>query len=179
MSVTVTPISVRSEIQAWVIAEVEGLSEVKVPELKARAAQHFAEQPGFFQRLATELLGEMVYESARRAIAASRGSAIIIGDTITDREGVAERATRLQRTWERWTEHAGDRHVVLMDMTRADLALAEQERRARGNTEHAYADLWHKLGAILEVGETVRARFTHDDIDAIYRQIIADQKGQS
>jgi hypothetical protein len=165
--------SARVSVREWVLAQVAGASEVEVPKLRQQAIAHFKAQAGFMDRLVTELLGELVYEEARRALASTRSTVIELGDFLTDHAGVTKRAMKLKHAWSGWQEHAGTRHVLLMDMTRDDLILAARERQARGRTEMAYGELWERLAMVLEDGETVRSRFTDEDIERIYQTIRA------
>jgi hypothetical protein len=173
-----TDLSARAQVRAWIAQQIAGQSEVKVPELRAQVVEHFKGNASVMERLLAETLSGMIYELARAEISATRGKANVIdhGDTVTTIDEVKGKAIKLRHKWDLFREYAGDRHVRLMDMTPADLQLAEQTRQARGDIEHEFAELWRRLRQPLEEGEAVGDRFTVEDIENIYQGIVAGKE---
>ncbi len=158
--------SIRSRVREWVQNEIKDETEVSIPTLTASALAHFRGDQAFIQGLMQEMLRPMVYELALAVVQSSRGSLVTLGDTIVTRDEVAKKA-RTRNVWGTWLEHAGDRHVALLDMTREDLLLAATERQDRGEHELELAKLWRKLADGLEGGQVVRERFSAEEIEKV------------
>lgn len=180
--------SARAQLRTWIRAQIDGQSEVSLPDLTTSAVEWVSskENRSLAQALLAEFLRPWVYEEALRVVSESRAEArtnpstaphqlIQLGDTIVSRSAVTRRAATLERYWLGFREHAGDRHVLLMDMTSADLALAEAERRKRADTDTEHADLWAKLRTRLENGQRVRDVWSAQEIEAA-RQAIRDAR---
>ena len=164
----------RDRLRTWIQSELKGKSEVNLPELTERAVTFVSKDRKLLNAMLLELLRPMVYEEARLIVAHSRGEPPAermhqLGDDLVSRNGLSERARRMSRKWLEFTEHAGDRHVLLLDMTAEDLALAEAESKGRGDVEYAYAGLWAKLRTRLENGQRVRDVWTVQEIEAAYQ----------
>lgn len=168
----------RARLRAWIQEELQGKSEVNLPDLTDRAVQYVAKNRALLRSVLQELLRPLVYEEARLAVSKSRGGPpearmVQLGDDLVNREALSSRARRMSRKWLEFTEHAGARHVLLMDMTADDLTLAESERRARGDVEYGYANLWAKLRGRLEPGQRVRDVWTAEEIETAHRSLKA------
>lgn len=171
-------LSARAQLRAWIQDQMKGESEVNLPNLTDRAVKFVAGNRKLRDALLRDFLRPMVYEQARIVVQESRGvppaeQMIQLGDDLVSRDALSGRARRMSRKWLQFTEHAGDRHVLLMDMTAEDLARAESERRARGDVEYGYANLWAKLRTRLEPGQVVRDVWSADEIEQAHRSLKA------
>lgn len=174
-------VSPRSQLREFIREEIKGKSEVSLIDVTKRAVRFVAKDKDLLKAVLLELLRPMVYEEARLLVATSRetpkqasgepNNLVQLGDMVVSRGALKERAQKWSKKWLQFREHAGDRHVLLLDMTASDLALAEEERRKRGDSEHEYADLWAKLRARLEHGQTVRSVWTAEEIEAAYQAV--------
>lgn len=157
--------SSRARVAQWVREHIEGKDEVRVPDLVDAAIATFSKDRRFLTSLANETLREMVYRQAVQTLSTSR-SFISAGDVALTREGIKERA-RKHSVFANWLEHAGDRHVRLMDMTREDLLIAANEREKRGSHEMQLAALWRTIANGLEGGQTVSSKYSAQDIEGM------------
>lgn len=155
----------RSEVRAWVRAQLDGQGEVRLPELARAAIAHFEADAAFVAAFLAELLTPIVYEEVQRVVAETRGRRFVLGEVVTDREGVAARARVLRSRWAIWLEHVGDRHVLLREMDRADCLAAAAERGEREATEGAYRLFFEALARGLGLGARVKDRYTDADLD--------------
>lgn len=153
---------------AWVREQLEGESEIQIPVLAKDAIAAFAGDQDIRQALYVQGLYAWVYEMARTAVGQSRGAQIIAGDTVLSRDGVTAKANLLRLKWHGWLEHAGDRHILLMDMAKPNLLVAAAERQQRGDYEMALASLWRALAEPMQEGEKVGDRFRAEDIQSIW-----------
>lgn len=165
----------RQVLRQWIKQQVDGSSEVNLPDLTASAVEHFSSDKAFLKAFLTESLRPLVYEQARLVLQGTRGAVVVLGDEIVTKEILAERAQRLQSRWSRWMEHVGDRHVNLMAMTKDDLLTAALERRQRAETEIEIARLWEVLANKLKKNETVGQRFTAEEIERMRLSLRAHQ----
>jgi hypothetical protein len=172
--------SARARLRAWIRQQVAGKSEVSLPDLAERAVKWVRQDKALERAMLEELLSALVYEESRLVLADSRkaprgaGETLVqMGDQIVSRGALKSRAAAMERFWSRAREHAGSRHVLVLDMTEDDLALAEAERRKRGDTEYEFADLWAMLRKRLEKGQRVRDVWSVEEIEAARQSIKA------
>lgn len=175
---TIKEPTARVQLRTWIQNELTGKSEVNLPDLAAAAVEHVTKNRKLLNAVLLDMLRPMVYEEARLVVSGSRGAPpsermVQLGDDLVSREALSGRARRMSRKWLEFTEHAGSRHVLLMDMTAEDLDLAESERKARGDVEYGYANLWANLRARLEPGQRVREVWTAEEIEQAYRSLKA------
>jgi hypothetical protein len=173
-------VSPRAQLREFIHDEIKGKSEVSLPDVTKRAVRFAIKNKEYLKALLIDLLKPIVYEEAKRVIAQSRGLAsesettsnlVQLGDEVVSRGVLKERAAKIGQRWLKHMEHAGSRHVLLMDMTADDLLLAEQERRKRGDAEYGYADLWAKLRVRMESGQRVRDVWSAEEIEAARRSL--------
>lgn len=178
--------SPRLSVRKFIRDEIKGKSEVSLTKLTNRTVRFVAKDKPLLRAFLLEMLRPMVYEEAQRVIARSRNTTgglkdeasgrpmnnlVQLGDEIVSRGVIRERSLKMSKNWVKFEEHAGARHILLLDMTSEDLVAAEAERRRRGDTEHEYADLWAKLRARMETGQIVRNVWSPAEIEAAYQAV--------
>lgn len=170
----------RARLRAWIRQQIKGKGEVNLPDLTERAVKWVARDKALARAVLLELLKPLVYEEARLVIADSRkapkgmaDSLVQLGDAVASRGALRGRAAAMERFWAGLKEHAGSRHVLVLDMTAEDLTLAETERRKRGDAEYVYADLWARLRGRLEGNQRVRDVWTVQEIEAARQAVKA------
>lgn len=169
------------------------LTEWSAPEATDRIVELIASDEQFFTELALGWLRDHVY---RIVLGHIRMTRLVAGDVDNDesvaranevlrrhkedRKSVSSEAYSLALTvvgnvedrqwkaskWNVWREHAGTRHILLPEMTKADLLLAAQERRTRAETELALACTWEALAGQMDDSQRVRDRFSPGEVDA-------------
>lgn len=170
MTATTTERTARSELRDWLREKMEGVDEVKVPELSTAAYDHFTKRRDWVARFVAEQMPAMVYDLSREFVAQSRGQMRTMGDKVVSADKFKQ-AARNQPVFRKWMERVGDRHVRLMEMNREDLLAAAKERTDRAGTEIRIARLWRKLADGLEGGQTVRERYTPQEIERLQADI--------
>lgn len=172
--------SARAKLRAYIRGEIRGKTEVSLVEVAKRAVRWATKDRTYLKALLLDLLQPIVYAEAQNVIARSRESQhaddsthnlVQLGDEVVSRGVLRDRSKRLSKNWLTFREHAGSRHVLLLDMSTEDLEAAEAERRQRGDVEHGYADLWAKLRARMEQGQTVRNVWSAEEIEAAYQSV--------
>lgn len=166
---TTTTMSSRAQLKEWIAKRIAGEDEVILPDLVQECIVHFSKDSAFIQSLFKEALRELVYTYGMHVIKNSH-SLIPVGEGGISREEITKRS-RKHSVFANWLEHAGDRHVRLLEMTREQLLEAAQERRNRGNHEIRLAVLWETLAQQLEGGQRVSSKFTTEDIDVMAEQL--------
>lgn len=68
-------------------------------------------------------------------------------------------------------ESLGDHHKRLFGMSRSDLYIAAEIRRARAAVEESYADLWIELAGGMGVNDVVEDRYSSADIEAVWLRL--------
>lgn len=136
--------STRTQVREWIRQLPEGRKEVNLVELTSGAMEHFMNDENFVQQFMSESLRPMIYELAQESLAYGR-SLYIQQVTKSIQEGKQPRSG----IFAKWFEHAGSKHVNLMEMTRRDLFLAAQERQDRGEHELGLARLWRNMASKL------------------------------
>lgn len=173
----------RAQLRTFIRGEIKGKSEVELVKVTNRAVRFVAKDKALLKAVLLELLRPMVYEEARLLIADSRNfdkvadapttNLVQLGDEVVSRGVLKKRAASVGKRWLTFMEHAGSRYLLVMDMTDDDLALAEAERRNRGDVEHGYADLWAKLRTRMERGQRVRDVWSAEEIEAVRQSLKA------
>lgn len=156
----------RARLRMWIREEIKDRAEVSIKEVQSKAIASILKDRAFLKAVVVELLSPLIYEEIRLVVGQSREHLVLGGDVVT-RQGLSERASKLRRSWGDWLEHAGSRHVLLMEMTPDDLEAAEAERRKRGDTEYELADLWAELRSKLKPDQRVKDVFTADEIERV------------
>lgn len=162
--------SMRSKVRAWILAKVRKEAEVELPELAKEAITHFGRDTSFKQAFFEESLYSMVYELASKAVGSTR--------TINTPEidGEATDGPAPKSIFATWMEHCGSRHVAVLNMSKEDLKMAEQERRERGTKEHALADLWKYVRTHMKSSdEMVADRFSSAQLEVLYRRFVSGE----
>ena len=165
---TTQELSARAQVRQWVREQMEDASEVDLPALAGRAVAHFRGDAAFIQTFLDESLPTLVYD-----IASSIGSKtrlLSFGDHLATRATVADAATR-HTVFERWLEHAGARHIRLLSMTKADLLVAAEERRKRGEHDMWLSRLWVRIAKDMSDEDTVGERFTTEEIEKLAQEL--------
>lgn len=157
-------VSARRRVRAWVREQIEARGDVRAPDIAGRAREELAKDRELMADFGAEMLTAAIYELTLDVIASTRdvGSVDAYAERAESSRGTDSRAalqrrlSRLEQQYGKWREHVGDRHVRLLDMTAADLAIAEAERRARGLIELRRADFLAALAERLGENETVK-----------------------
>lgn len=172
--------SARTRLRSFIREAVKDQSVIRLPDLTNKAVKFAIKDKAYLKALLIELLRPIVYAEAQEVLGQSRAKErvgknklIQMGDGVTSRESVRNSSNVMSRKWLEFKEHAGDRHILLMDMTADDLALAESERRKRADVDYGYANLWARLRTRLEDGQRVRDVWTPEEIDAERRSLRA------
>ncbi len=166
--------SSRAIVRHWLREQLDGQDEIQVPELTTKAIAHFKGDIAFMQLLIQETLPSTVAELAYDVLTRIRGSAIRMGDALVTREGFQERVHRSK--FRDWMEHAGDRHISLLKLTKQTGQVVVAERRARSDEEHRRADFIERLIKPLRGKQTVGDRWSEEQIEQIRRQVWPDAK---
>jgi hypothetical protein len=158
--------SARARLRAWIRGEIKDRAEVSIKEVQSKAIASILKDRAFLKEVVEQLLSPLIYEEIRLVVSKSREH-LILGDEAVTREALRDRASRKRKDWGDWLEHAGTRHVLLMEMTPEDLEAAEAERRKRGDSEYELADLWAALRSKMEDDQRVKDVFTPDEIERV------------
>jgi hypothetical protein len=154
---TVETVTARGRMRALVESMVEGRPEISLVEVANDARARLEADPQFVAAFLSEYLPSAVYDVVQRMVAEQRQPKY-------RRKGEEVRRSRFMD----WYEHAGDRNVRVLDMTREDLRLAAEEREMRGATEYRIAALWRRIAGKLKSGQTVGDRYTAEEIESMY-----------
>lgn len=165
--------SIRLRLRQWIATEIEGVAEVELPELARRALKTVLADPDALEAAVRDLLQPLVYEQVQQVVASTRGVPPWETDpsSVTRTETLTRPVRRGRRTWTHWLEHAGARHVLLLEMTARDLELAEVERRKRGAIETGLADLWRELRVKMGPEQKVKDVWTVEEIEAVRQRL--------
>lgn len=156
-----------AQVAQWIRANMQGATEVKLPDLAERAVAYFRTDSAFVDQFLQESLTPLVYDIAKR-VAASTRDLVVLGDVVVTKASISERSKRVSSRWDSWLEHVNDRHVRLRDMTRVDLRAAISERRKRGAVEYTIASLFEAMAAHMPDDKAVvRDIFTNDQIEQL------------
>lgn len=162
--------STRARVRSWVLAKVKKEAEVEIPELAREAIQYFSKDADFKQSLFEESLYSMVYDLAQGAVSSTRIS------NPPEIEGEQGDGAPPVSVFYRWFEHCGTRHVAVLNMSRDDLKLAEQERRERGDKEIAIANLWKYVREHMKSSdEQVSDRFSSAQLEVLHRRFLSGE----
>lgn len=162
----------RQQIREWLKDQIEGKGSVDLPELVNKGTDHFLKDEEFVRGLVEDALRPLIYRMGIGIMQASRGERVIeLGEEIVAQSEFQKRAKRLQSRWATWMEHAGDRYVRFMEMDKADLITAAEERLCRASTEAAIANFQKLLAGKLKKNERVGDRFTPEQLDDMWDEM--------
>lgn len=160
----------RGKIRDVVRIRIQGADEISLPSITDSVVAILMTDDDFVAEFMRTTLRSEVYAQVSAVVAATRDLSVV-GDTAMSDGAVKKRATEFASRFLGWYEHAGDRHVQVMEMTREDLLVAAAERRQRGDREFRLASLWSRLADSLEGGQKVSERFTPEQVEALYQNI--------
>ena len=160
-------VSARSELRAWINEQIADRSDLCLPEFKAEAVL-YARSAGIADRLVEEMIEGEVYDVSRRLIAETRR--VRLGDSLVSKDALRGRVAQFRSRFERWMEHAGDRHYLLLDMTRDQLLLAVKERSDRAASEQRLATFMRALADKTKRGKTVRQSMSIEEVERIAKE---------
>ena len=163
------PESSRIIIRQWLRDQLDGQDDIQIPELTAKAIAHFKGDTTFMELLVEETLPGTIGDLAYHILSRSRGSAIRMGDAIVTRDGFDQRVERSR--FRDWMEHAGDRHIALLALTKQTGLLAIAERRARADEDYRRAEFIERLIKPLRGKQTIGGKWTEEQIDQIRREV--------
>lgn len=171
--------STRAQVRQWVIQQTADEPIVEATELAKRAVKYFGKDATFKQSFFEESFYQMVYQIVVMTISATRIYSSpeidpIEGDGSTASNGTKRVAPR--SIFERWMEHAGDHHVLLLQMTKDDLKVAEHTRRMVGSTHIGIANWFKYLREHMRPGdEMVQDRFNPAQLEKLYAKFISGE----
>ena len=160
----------RAKIRDVVRLRIQGADEISLPTITDSVVALLMQDDDFVAEFMRTTLRSEVYQQVAAVVAATRDLSIV-GDTAMSEGAVKRKANEFASRFLGWYEHAGDRHVQVMEMTREDLIVAAAERRQRGDREFRLANLWTRLADSLEGGQKVSERFTAEQVEALYQNI--------
>lgn len=164
----IPPPNARGAVRQFIRESVGDATEVYLPPMVDDAVAHFLNDASFVRSALAALLRPIVYEIAQAEITRSRGTGILLGDSVVDANGLDQRAQKLHTRWNGFYEYANGRYLKVLSMTADDLVDAADQREHRANVELAYARLWRALASKLNTGQTVGDRFKPEDLDRMY-----------
>ena len=157
----------RVQLRQWIREATENQNEVRLTDVVNEAMSHFQADSDFVGRFLEETMKPMVYEVAQEYLAANRNQ-YIQQVTRSIQEGKQPRSG----VFVNWMEHAGTRHISLMEMTRRDLFMAAEERQERGDHELAVAGLWrHIAGQLTSPMMKVKTKFGAEEIQVLFDEL--------
>lgn len=166
--------TIRSEVTTWIKSYINGKDEIQIPDVAQKAIYHFQGQPDFMKRLLAEQLNMLVREITQDIIGNTRSRYLVLGDEVVTRD-TAKKKAKKHPIFSKWLEHVYDRHILFMEMDKASLLIAANERQARGETELTIARLERHIAGKLELEERVKDKFTPEAVDKLYRDFQAER----
>lgn len=174
-AVTPVRLQVRRFVRALADRTLDDSGEVDYPTLADKAKEEFLTNADFVKQIGKLIYG-LAYGEAirwgteRRSSKGHTDDNIIPGTTGVIKPDVLAGKVRRSR-WAEWVEHTGSRVVALKEMARTDLLSAAEQREGRASTEIERSQFLRRLASELEGEQTVGARFSDAEIDAIYRSV--------
>jgi hypothetical protein len=170
---------VRGWLRQHMEAERKARGGFELPTVVDAAVAHFKPQAEVVEVFLRECFRPLVYDEAQRMVGSDRqrddaDALIVTGDKVVSRQALAAKATAFAKRWEHFTEHAGERHVVVFEMTKADLLTAADARERQAQPHLVYARLWRNLAADLQDGQRVRDRFSALELERRYQVVKAE-----
>ncbi len=159
-------LSPRRQYRAWIREELEGREAVSLPELTETILVRLKSDAALLDAWLSESLAPLVAQDIRQICSATR-SHVVFGDEALAPTALKAKVAASKPRWQAWLEHAGDRHVRLMDMQKEDLLAAADEREQRGMSNIELAALWRELAARLPADRKVGDLFTEEQIEAL------------
>ena len=159
-------------IKRWIDREIEGVDSFKIPLLADKLTAIITADKAFLAAYLKVSLRESIVAHIRQHVAKTR-DIVVLGDEVVDRTELTERGKRMAGShgWFAWTEHVGDRHIVLPDMTREELLIAAGERRKVASKHNEIAELWERLAKQLRPEQKVADKFNAQQIAALAKKI--------
>lgn len=157
-----------AQVETWVRLRIDGLVEFSLTDITNDAVAEFDET--FLTELAKEHIRSTVHRIAQKEVAKTRPNRprlVRHGDTVVDLTTLRRRLETSDRTWGKWMEYVGDRHVSVLDMQKVELLAAADIRRQRGEREYHLAGLWVALADRLDDVQKVKDVFQTDEIEKI------------
>lgn len=162
-------VTARAQLRQWVSAQCSGRSQIGIPELCDEAVDHFTQDKPFVRTFLNEALRPMVYTVVQQVVSSSR-EYVVLGDEVVTQAVVRARSRPLLGRFNKWMEHAGDRHYRFMDLTKEQVLMAIDERKKRVAGEITIIALEEHIAAKLESGERVRDRFTPEGLEQLMNE---------
>lgn len=159
----------RGRLREWFEARIEGLDEFDIADIETEAVDIFLADKEWTAAMFRRMLGAEL-----RSLLTTMRERVTLGDTVTTKQGMKERADALNKKWGAWVEHTPSGYVRLMAMTKPQLLIAAEEREARGNVELRTAKLWRALAAELKADQRVKDHFRADQIEALERDLLVE-----
>lgn len=163
----------KTTVGLWVIDHLRNKDEIQIAEVAKKALAHFKRDKEFMSTFADYSLELLVKTIVGNTV---RNTHIPMGEELLTREAIDNRAKSMP-AFNKWLEHAGDRHVIYMEMNRDDLLQAALEREGQGLTQLAIAKLNRTVAKKLGLEQRVKDVFTPEEIEALYKGIM-DNKGK-
>ena len=141
----------------------DDVDALRLPDLVDDVTRQIDLDEGLRWAVQRQVVDVFVREIVQRRVAQTRGL-ILMGDEVVSRAAFEARVVQRAKRFERWLEHAGDRHIQLLVMRKSDLLVAAAERERRGMDELKIAALWRSLAAGLTDTEQVGDHYSPDEI---------------
>lgn len=140
-------VDARQVLRDFIRKEREGRPSVKAPELKDLALEAFGRNTDLMVVLGQQMLETLIYQLALEVVGEGRAPepSFMPRRDSDSPEALQKRLDKLGRRYSVWYEHAGDRHVALLKMTKVDLRLAIGEREARIAVETKRRDFLQRI----------------------------------
>lgn len=139
---------------------IDDADEVSLSEVTERALSQFHGDDEF-ARLVIEDIRPLLYSMVQEVVAATR-EVRFAGVTFARKTKAGGEQVSV---FARWMEHAGDRHYLLLDMTKDQVMAAAAERKGREEYQGKRRMLLEQLASTMKPNERVRERWTTLEIE--------------
>lgn len=164
-------VSRRRQLREWLKEELEYTDSVCLPEITDQAVEHFISDPSFMRGALRDVLRPMINDMAQRILHRTRhGGAILLGDEVVARSEFDQRAQVFASRFSSWMEHAGDRYVNFMLLTREQLRKSVQARMKRLKTEAHIVRFQKEVLDELRPGQQVKERFGAQELEDLWER---------
>lgn len=147
MTVPVHHVDARQVLRDFIRSQRANRPEIKAPDLREAALEEFGRNDELMIKLGQQMLDVLIYQLALEVVGEGRKpepSFMPRRDSDSPEE-LRKRLDKLTHRYSIWYEHAGDRHVSLLRMTKVDLRLAIDERSRRIAVESRRRDFLVRL----------------------------------
>jgi hypothetical protein len=140
--------------------------EIRLPDVTDEILALLTQDEDFERRLLTEFTRAAVYSVVQSVVQQPRS----IGYLYRQRAALApqqRRTASLADRMQHWYERVGDRHIPVLDMTRADLDEAIAERRRTADFQNYVAGVWETVRDQLGPTDRIGDKFSKEALAAL------------